>query len=165
MKQIHIPGFVSARAMKDKHNLNRKSAISQNISWTIQKGSWMIHFILTGVFVSAFSQILGYSKAWQLTVITYNSTTFIFFHWIVGDPFDNSYRDFTFWEQMAEQLGQTSTLKFMSIYPVLLFMFVTRLVNWEFTYFILAVISLVLVVVPKLGFMHMKRIFGIKRHD
>ncbi|KAI4291456.1 hypothetical protein PAPHI01_0730 [Pancytospora philotis] len=139
--------------------------VSQNISWTIQKGSWIIHFVLTGIFWASYSQLFGYAKAWQLTAITYNISTFIFFHWMIGDPFDATYRDFTFWEQMAVQLGQTSTLKFMAIYPVLLFMFVSRLVEWKVKYFIPGVISLVLVVVPKLGFMHMRRIFGIKRHD
>lgn len=146
---------------KDKES----AVVSQNISWTIQKGSWIIHFILTALFWIVFSQIFGFSTAWQLTVITYNVITFIFFHWIVGDPFDASYRDFTFWEQMAVQLGQSSTLKFMSVYPVLLFMLVTRMVKWDAKLFCAAVISLVLVVVPKLGFMHMRRIFGIERHD
>ncbi|KAI5168554.1 hypothetical protein PAEPH01_0227 [Pancytospora epiphaga] len=144
---------------------DKNVVISQNISWTIQRGSWAIHFILTIAFLLTFSQIFGHSTAWQATVIAYNFVTFIFFHWIVGDPFDASYRDFTFWEQMAVQLGQSSTLKFMSLYPVLQFMLVTRLVNWDIRLFVLAVVSLVLVVVPKLGFMHMRRIFGIERHD
>lgn len=143
----------------------KNTVVSQNISWTIQKGSWIIHFILTFIIWASLLQIFGSSKAWQLTVICYNTVTFIFFHWIVGDPFDTSYVEYTFWEQMADQLGQTATLKFMSAYPVLLFMFVNRIVNWSKPLLIIAFISLILVVVPKLGFMHMKRIFGIKRHD
>lgn len=143
----------------------KKVVVSQNISWTIQKGSWLIHFVLTFLFWIVFSQIWGYSKGWQVSVICYNFITFFFFHWIVGDPFDTNYRGFTFWEQMAVQLGQTSTLKFMAIYPVLLFMFVNRLVDWDKKLLCIAVISLALVVVPKLGFMHLKRILGIRRYD
>ena len=139
--------------------------LSQNISWTIQKGSWIMHLILTFIFWIMLSQIFGRAIGWQLTVITYNVCTFIFFHWIVGDPFDNSYRDFTFWEQMAVQLQHSSTLIFMSIYPVILFMVVSRVVIWNPKMLIVAIISLSFVVIPKLGFMHMKRVFGIKRHD
>lgn len=146
-----------------KHN--RNVCISQNITWTIQKGSWAVHFILTLLFWVILSQLFGYSMGSQLTVVFYNVLTFIFFHWIVGDPFTTEYREFTFWEQMAVQLGQSSTLRFMSIYPVLLFMLVNRLVTWNIKVFTVAIISLLLVVIPKLGFMHMKRVFGIDRHD
>lgn len=139
--------------------------LSQNVSWTIQKGSWVIHFLLTFIFWIMLSQIFGHTIGCQLTVIMYNVCTFIFFHWIVGDPFDNSYRDFTFWEQMSEQLQHSSTLIFMSIYPVILFMAASRAVIWNPKLLTIAVISLGFVVVPKLGFMHMKRVFGIKRHD
>ena len=139
--------------------------LSQNVSWTIQKGSWLIHLIVTFILWITLSQIFGHSIGWQLTVITYNIVTFIFFHWIVGDPFDTSYREFTFWEQVTEQLEHSSTLIFMSVYPVILFMVVSRIVVWKIKLLIVAIISLALVVVPKLGFMHMKRIFGIKRHD
>lgn len=142
----------------------KQLAISQNVSWTIQKGSWLIHFVMTGLFLVLYSQIFGFSKACQLTVITYNIATFIFFHLIVGDPFDNTYRNCTVWEQMAVQLNQSSTLKFMSTYPVLLFVLVTRLVEWSRVYFYIAFISLLFVVIPKLGFMHMRRLFGIEVH-
>ena len=142
------------------------NTLSQNISWTIQKGSWMIHFLITLLFWLTLVEVCGSKeRAWQWTVVAYNLITFMFFHWLVGDPFNTEYRDFTFWEQMAVQLGQSSTLKFMAIYPVLLFMFVTRLVEWNTWIFLVAFASLVLVVVPKFGFMHMKRIFGIDRQD
>jgi hypothetical protein len=44
-------------------------------------------------------------------------------------------------------------------------MIVSRLITWNLRLFIVAIISLGFVVVPKLGFMHMKRVFGIKTHD
>ncbi|KAI5149304.1 hypothetical protein ENBRE01_0821 [Enteropsectra breve] len=143
----------------------KEICVSQNISWTIQRGSWTMHFILTFFFWIVFSQIFGQNKGWQLTVICYNIITFLFFHWIVGDPFDSNYRDYTFWEQITVQLKHTPTLIFMSVYPVLLFMLANRMAVWNTPLYFIAIISLVLVVVPKLGFMHMKRIFGINRHD
>jgi ORMDL family len=148
--------------MAHKHH---KVDISENISWTVQKGASVMHFILTFLICLILTQAFGYNMAWQLTVIIYNILTFIFFHWIVGDPFDTNYRNYTFWEQITEQLEHSYSLIFMSVYPVLLFMAVNRIVVWNTWLFYIAVISLAFVVVPKLGFMHMKRIFGIKRFD
>lgn len=138
--------------------------VSSNISWTIQKGSWIVHFIVTGFITLFFTQMFGRNYGMQISVISYNIISFIFFHWIVGDPFATEYRDCTFWEQMALQLGESSTLKFLALYPVFFFLVVHRIVVWDVKLFFLAFVSLILVVVPKLGFMHMKRVFKIKRH-
>lgn len=136
--------------------------VSSNVSWTIQKGSWAIHFIVTGFIALFFVQMFGKNYGMQISVISYNIISFIFFHWIVGDPFTTEYRDYTFWEQMALQLGESSTLKFLALYPVFLFLLVHRIVVWDIKLLCLAFVSLILVVVPKLGFMHMKRVFGIR---
>lgn len=139
---------------------------SQNISWTLYPGSWLVHFIITFFIWTICGQLWGRAFAWQLTVLIYNATTFVFFHWIVGDPFDTAYREFTFWEQMAVQLGHTPSLLFMSFYPVLLFVVSTRMVaQWNTGLFWSAVVSLGFVVVPKLSFMHMKRLFGIRKYN
>lgn len=148
--------------MKNKKN---KTALSSNISWTIQKGSWAIHFIITLLITFLFNQMFGVNTGLQIAVITYNILSFIFFHWIVGDPFSTEYKQFTFWEQMASQLEESSSLTFLALYPILLFLLINRLVHWNITLFVLSFISLILVVIPKLGFMHMKRVFGIKRYD
>lgn len=140
-------------------------AISSNIAWTIEKGSWLAHIALTSLLAMLFSQILGKNTGLQVSVISYNISSFIFFHWIVGDPFSGSYEECTFWEQMALQLEQSSSLVFLALYPVVLFMIVHRIVIWDTRLLIVAGISLLFVVVPKLGFMHMKRVFGIKRYD
>ncbi|ELA42895.1 uncharacterized protein VICG_00210 [Vittaforma corneae ATCC 50505] len=139
--------------------------VSSNVAWTIQKGSWLIHFVLTGLLAMFLTQILGKNLGLQVSVISYNIGSFIFFHWIVGDPFNSKYNECTFWEQMAIQLGHSSSLIFLALYPVLLFMIVHRMVEWDMRLLIIAGISLLFVVIPKLGFMHMKRVFGIKRYD
>ena len=144
---------------------NAKIGISSNVSWTIQKGSWLVHFVITGLISLTFIQIFGRNKGLQLALISYNCISFLFFHWIVGDPFNSEYKDFTFWEQMTIQLEDSSSLTFMALYPVILFFAVHRSVEWEKPLFVIATISLLFVVIPKLGFMHMKRVFGIKRYD
>lgn len=144
---------------------NSKIGISSNVSWTIQKGSWLVHFVITGLITLLFTQAFGRNKGLQLALILYNCSSFLFFHWIVGDPFNSEYKDFTFWEQMNIQLEDSSSLTFMALYPIVLFFAVHRLVEWEKSLFFIASISLLFVVIPKLGFMHMKRVFGIKRYD
>jgi len=148
-----------------KNKVTPSVNVSSNISWTIQKGSWIAHIIITTLLSLLFVQLLGLNLGMQYAIITYNVCSFIFFHWIVGDPFNSDYKDCTFWEQMAIQLGHTSTLKFMALYPVAFFMIAHTIVTWNVWLLIVASITLALVVIPKLGFMHMKRVFGIKRYD
>ncbi|KAL6122203.1 hypothetical protein NUSPORA_00762 [Nucleospora cyclopteri] len=139
--------------------------LSANISWTIQKGSWIMHPLLTFAIYLLTSYFFTSNYSLQLTLVSYNMITFIFFHWIVGDPFDKNNREFTFWEQVTEQIEAPSTLIYMSLFPVVLFMFVNRIVDWNIKMYILSVISLLLVTIPKLSFMHMKRLFGVRRYD
>ncbi len=146
-----------------KRGKNSKVYYSSNISWTLQKGSWLIHFIMTALFYVLYSQFISNNLSYQLTILTYNISTFIFFHWIVGDPFDKNFREFTFWEQLQEQMENSNTLIFMALYPVILFMIINKLVIWDGTLYVMSWISLLMVVIPKLSFMHMKRIF--KRYD
>lgn len=143
----------------------QKVVYSSNISWTIQKGSWLIHFVVTFLIGNLLVTVFGKNKGLQIVTITYNIVSFIFFHWIVGDPFKAEFKEYTFWEQMQSELENSSTLMFMALYPIVLFFFVHRLVDWNRWMFYIAMFSLFLVVIPKLGFMHMKRIFGIKRYD
>lgn len=138
-----------------------KEIISDNISWTVQKGSWITHIVVTVLFLLVFRTLLNPNLAWQFTVLFYNFATFIFFHWIVGDPFDHDYYDCTFWEQMNEQLSATSSMVFLGAFPVVLFMMCNHLVVWGYLFYP-CIVSLGLVVIPKLGFMHKKRLFGIR---
>lgn len=164
---IFIVSSVYKFNIKSKHMVKSKQFIniSSNVSWTVQKGSWMIQIIVTVLISMLFTQLFGSNLGLQVSTIFYNICSFIFFHWIIGDPFDTAYKECTFWEQMAIQLEDSSTLTFMALYPVLFFMFVHRMVVWNTKLFYIACISLTLVVIPKLGFMHMKRVFGIKRYD
>lgn len=147
--------------------LDKKTAseLSSNISWTLEKGSWIGHFAVTIIIGMFFTQILGKNKGLQLAIIVYNLVSFFFFHWIVGDPFSTENKGFTFWEQMSVHISVSSSLRFLALYPIFLFLLVNRLVEWSIALLIISLISLSLVVIPKLGFMHMKRVFGIRRYD
>lgn len=146
--------------MKDQKN--RRVGVSQNVAWTLQRGSWIIH-VLTVVFLKlTLSTVFGSEVGWQLGLIIYNICTFIFFHLISGDPFTNKYGFCTFWEQLSEQLEDSSGLIFIAIFPLLAFIMINFIVRWNPFLFWACVASLFLVVVPKLGFMHLKRILFFK---
>ncbi|KAG0418628.1 hypothetical protein EQH57_0709 [Dictyocoela roeselum] len=140
------------------------SGLSQNIAWTITKGSWLTHIFLTLAINTLLSHIFGKNKGLQATILCYNIITFIFFHWILGDPFNSQYNNHTFWEQLTEQLENSpESLFFLGIYPIALFIFCNHVVDWDGILFYLCVASLGLVVLPKLEFMHLRRVLNFRR--
>ncbi|TBT99871.1 ORM1-like protein [Hamiltosporidium tvaerminnensis] len=138
------------------------SGVSQNVAWTLQKGSWITHITVTILVKVLYAQLFNPNLSWQLTILTYNFCSFIFFHWIIGDPFDHQYCGHTFWEQMTEQLENSPSLIFLCVYPVVLFIIGNHIVEWNAIMFYLCVFSLCIVIIPKFGFMHRKRLFGIR---
>lgn len=139
----------------------KNSGLSQNIQWALQTKSWATHVLGTLGCLFLYLLFFDMNTGVQLTILTYNVTTFIFFHAIMGDPFDHRFKSCTFWEQMCEQVNNPRSLMFMSLYPCFLFALGSRLVEWNIVMFYLCVFSLCIVIIPKFGFMHMKRIFGI----
>lgn len=139
----------------------KNSGLSQNIQWALQRKSWAVHVI--GTLGSLFFYLFFFdmNTGIQLTILTYNITTFILLHAIMGDPFDHRFKSCTFWEQMCEQVNNPRKLMFMSLYPCFLFALGSRIVKWNIVLFYLCVFSLCIVIIPKFGFMHMKRILGV----
>ncbi|KAF7683117.1 hypothetical protein TCON_1665 [Astathelohania contejeani] len=132
--------------------------VSQNIAWTLQNGSFTFHIIITVLVRILYCELIGEQISWPLTILTYNFLTFIFFHWIEGDPFDSRYRSYTFWEQLVEQLEPSTVVAFYTLFPIVLFLIANRLVQWTKLTFYLSFFSLCLVVIPKFRFMNHKRI-------
>lgn len=138
------------------------SGVSQNVSWIFQKGSYLTHIIVVMLISFLYRLFFTYSLSIQLTVISYNLITFIFFHWIKGDPFETKFEGYTFWEQVVEQLEFNNATLFLGLFPLLLFFTSTYIIKWNIKLYFIGVITLCIVVIPKLGFMHKRRIFGIK---
>ncbi|KAF9763323.1 hypothetical protein NGRA_1337 [Nosema granulosis] len=139
--------------------------VSENISWVFQKGSWSIHVIFTAVIKLTLAQFMTENFSWQATILTYNVLTFLLFHWKVGDPFSSQYFNCTFWEQLNEQAGGSIHMRFLSLYPVILFIIVNKIVDWNKYMFCIYMVSLFMVVIPKLSFMHLRRVFGYRSHN
>lgn len=138
------------------------SGVSQNVSWIFQKGSYLTHMLVVFFINLIFRLFISTSLSIQLTVISYNIITFILFHWIKGDPFETKFEGYTFWEQVVEQLEFNNATLFLGLFPLLLFFISTYIIYWNEKLYIIGIISLFIVIIPKLGFMHRRRLFGIE---
>jgi hypothetical protein len=136
--------------------------VSENISWIFQKGSWFIHILLTLIIKLSLSLFVSENTSWQWCIILYNLITFYFFHWKVGDPFSQDYYNYTFWEQIVEQSEDTKQVRFLALYPAILFVIINKIIYWDNFLLYIYILTLIMVTVPKLSFMHHRRIFGLR---
>ncbi|WUR02310.1 Orm1-like membrane protein [Vairimorpha necatrix] len=139
--------------------------MSENISWIFQKGSWFLHILLVVLLKLTIYQFSSENVSWQLSILFYNLITFYFFHWKVGDPFSQDFYNHTVWEQIVEQSDDALQVRFLALYPALLFVIVNKLVSWNYGILFVYFLSLLMVTIPKLSFMHMKRICGIRSYN
>ncbi|KAI5192301.1 hypothetical protein NEMIN01_1930 [Nematocida minor] len=124
--------------------------ISPNVEWSLEPSTWLGQTLLTGTVWFILRQIFTKPIAWTLTIWLYNIVTFVFFHAILGDPFNPEYSGLTFWEQLMIQLKGSSGMSFFTLFPVMLFLCGARLAKFNNALFILNFISLILVVTPKI---------------
>ena len=137
--------------------------ISQNIAWTLNKSSWLIHPLALVFIYLTLCIAVNSNTSLQLTLTIYNISTFILFHMIPGIPFNDRYSTHTFWEQLSEQLESSSGLIFISIFPIIAFFAINLIVCWCPALLYTCIASLILVAIPKLGFMHLRRMLSISK--
>ncbi|EIJ87296.1 hypothetical protein NEPAR06_2059 [Nematocida parisii] len=124
--------------------------ISPNVEWSLEPSTWFGQTLLTGTVLFILTQMVSKSIAWTVTIWLYNIITFVFFHAILGDPFNPEYSGLTFWEQLMIQLKGSSGMSFFTLFPVVLFLCGARFAKFSNFLFIVNFISLVLVVAPKM---------------
>lgn len=129
-----------------------ESYISPNVEWSLEPSTWFGQTLLTFTAWFIFSQIFSVQMSWTLTIVIYNLVTFVFFHAIIGDPFNQEYAHFTFWEQLEDQLDDSNARTFFLTFPIVLFLIGARFGRFSNVYFFVSLISVLLVVVPKLPF-------------
>lgn len=130
-----------------------ESYISPNVEWSLEPSTWFGQTLLTFTVQFVFSQIFSRQVSWTLTIVIYNLVTFLFFHAIMGDPFNQEYAHFTFWEQLVDQLEDSSAKTFFLTFPIVLFLLGTRFARFNNVFFTINLLSVLLVVVPKLPFL------------
>ncbi|KAG5461907.1 MAG: ORMDL family [Olpidium bornovanus] len=90
--------------------------------------------------------------------------SFFMFHWIRGVPFEfnqGAFDDLTLWEQIDHGVQFTPTRKFLTAFPILLFLLSTHYTNYDVPTFMINLTALVVVLIAKLPSMDRVRLFGI----
>ncbi|KAI4160229.1 MAG: hypothetical protein LQ342_005941 [Letrouitia transgressa] len=145
-------------------HLSDQSAIPNvNANWVNSKGAWSIHVVLIIALKILFNIIPGVSQetSWTLTNITYMFGSYLMFHWVRGVPFEfnaGAYDNLNMWEQIDNGDQYTPAKKFLLIVPILLFLASTHYTHYDLTYFLINVLAVLGVVIPKLPWSHRKRI-------
>lgn len=122
-------------------------------------------FVVARIILGGFG--LNARAAWTIVNFLHAVISFVLFHIIKGSPIvqdHGEYGELTVWEQIDDQMQFTDARKFLTIFPIALFLVCCNAANWDsltLAYFWLNFIPAAIVVVPKLPFMHKVRLFGI----
>ncbi|XP_053953359.1 ORM1-like protein [Anastrepha obliqua] len=141
-----------------------------NATWLSARGMWLayglgvlaVHLILLSV------PFISIPIAWTLTNLLHNAAHLYFLHIIKGAPWlsieNDCARRLTHWEQIDNGEQFTTTRKFLTAVPILLFLLTCIYTRNDPDHFIANFISLVLVTLPKLPQFHGVRLFNINKY-
>uniref|UniRef100_A0A2K5P884 ORMDL sphingolipid biosynthesis regulator 2 n=4 Tax=Primates TaxID=9443 RepID=A0A2K5P884_CERAT len=105
---------------------------------------------------------------WTLTNVIHNLAMYVFLHTVKGTPFETpdqgKARLLTHWEQMDYGLQFTSSRKFLSISPIVLYLLASFYTKYDAAHFLINTASLLSVLLPKLPQFHGVRVFGINKY-
>ncbi|KRX99551.1 ORM1-like protein 3, partial [Trichinella pseudospiralis] len=141
-----------------------------NSSWLSTRGAWAAYcssvFLL---FIFLFLVIsVPTDYVYTATNVLHNFAMYIIMHQIKGAPWlavdQGECRRLTFWEQIDSGVQFTATKKFMSVFPILLFLITNIANNYKFDHFLVNLLSLFVVLLPKSPQFHKVRVFGINKY-
>ncbi|XP_065197443.1 ORM1-like protein 1 [Sycon ciliatum] len=153
-------------------NCERRSGDTENPneSWLSNRGAWFTWVGVTlGVhFCFLCLPPLSTAHAWTLTNAVHTAVMFFILHMVKGSPFggasDGEERYLTHWEQIDGGKQFTATKKFLTAFPVVLFLLASFYTSYEFTHFVANLTLMLLAVIPKLPQLHGVRLFGINKY-
>lgn len=124
--------------------------------WSLT-GAWTIHIVLIAALKVFYDIIPGVSQetSWTLTNISYMFGSYLMFHWVRGVPFEfnaGAYDNLNMWEQIDNGDQYTPAKKFLLSVPIVLFLLSTHYTHYDFTYFVINLLAVLAVVIPKLPF-------------
>ncbi|CAG7820070.1 unnamed protein product [Allacma fusca] len=141
-----------------------------NVSWLNSRGMWLTYSIVVTLLHLFLLSVpfLSIPVAWTLTNLIHNSINFVFLHVLKGAPWEPQdqglARRLTHWEQIDYGVQFTSTRKFLTIFPIILFFLASFYTRYDPRHFILNFVTLLFVVIPKLPQFHRVRLFGINKY-
>ena len=144
--------------------------INRNISWLDEKGSWLAYVVgLAASLLLLVAAGLSWAVAWCLLTVLHGLTTLFLFHFRMGAPAFNgtdmsSMDQYTWWEQVDNGELNTDNRKFLTLVPLVLFMFSSHYA-WgvEFGWLAAATLVSAIILIAKLPLMHNRRLFGLNR--
>lgn len=145
------------------------SFTNPNSDWVNSRGAWITNVFLVVITKLLFSVIpfINNEASWTLTNLSYMLGSFFMFHWIRGVPFEfnqGAWDDLTLWEQIDHGMQFTPTRKFLTAFPIVLFLLSTHYTHYDVPTFVVNLVALVVVLIAKLPSMDRVRLFGINEH-
>ncbi|OXB60902.1 hypothetical protein ASZ78_009394 [Callipepla squamata] len=146
------------------------SEVNPNTRVMNSRGMWLTYALGVGLLHIVLLSIPFFSVpvAWTLTNVIHNLGMFIFLHAVKGTPFETpdqgKARLLTHWEQLDYGVQFTSSRKFFTISPIILYFLASFYTKYDPTHFIFNTTSLLTVLIPKLPQLHGVRIFGINKY-
>ncbi|NXS53516.1 ORML2 protein, partial [Brachypteracias leptosomus] len=134
------------------------------------RGVWLAYGISVGILHLVLLSVpfLSLPVVWTLTNLIHNLVMYVLLHGVKGTPFETPdqgrARLLTHWEQMDHGAQFTSSRKFLSVSPVVLYLLTSFYTKYDPLHFVLNTTSLLSVLLPKLPQFHGVRVFGINKY-
>ncbi|KTG35988.1 hypothetical protein cypCar_00042736, partial [Cyprinus carpio] len=143
-------------------NPNTRVMNSRGIWLTYALGVGMLHIVLLSI------PFFTVPVVWTLTNVIHNFGMYVFMHAVKGTPFETpdqgKARLLTHWEQLDYGVQFTSSRKFFTISPIILYFLASFYTKYDTAHFVINTASLLSVLIPKLPQLHGVRIFGINKY-
>ncbi|XP_075253080.1 ORM1-like protein 2 [Convolutriloba macropyga] len=159
-------------ALRRNQSIQRFNTLNPNAYWMNSKGAWVTYVCLIIMMHLCLLAMpwFGTDMAWTLTNVIHGVAMYVYFHHVKGLPFDStnfepdcSFR-LTLWEQLDDGKQYTDTRKFLICVPIVLFIIVSFYTKHEMVFFLVNFIVLMFNLIPKLPYLHKKRLFGINKY-
>uniref|UniRef100_A0A8C6FJA8 N(6)-L-threonylcarbamoyladenine synthase n=1 Tax=Moschus moschiferus TaxID=68415 RepID=A0A8C6FJA8_MOSMO len=136
------------------------SEVNPNTRVMNSRGMWLTYALGVGLLHIVLLSIPFFSVpvAWTLTNVIHNLGMYVFLHAVKGTPFETpdqgKARLLTHWEQLDYGVQFTSSRKFFTISPIILYFLASFYTKYDTTHFILNTASLLSVLIPKMPQLH-----------
>ena len=146
-----------------------QSLANNNVNWMSSGSFWVAYVLAICAFRGTLFALLPKPYAspeleWTLTNVAHAVVSFVGLHWNRGSPIwadQGEHANHTVWEQIDNGAPWTPTHKFLLIVPVVLFLVSLHFTHYEAGPLVVNLVTLAVLVVPKLPEMHEFRLFGI----
>uniref|UniRef100_A0A6J3RBC9 ORM1-like protein 1 n=1 Tax=Tursiops truncatus TaxID=9739 RepID=A0A6J3RBC9_TURTR len=141
------------------------SEVNPNTRVMNSRGMWTAYALGVGLLRIV---LLSIPVAWTLTNVIPNLGMYVFLHAVKGTPFETpdqgKARLLTHWDQRDYGVQFTSSRKFFTVSPIILYFLASFYTKYDPTHFILNTAALLSVLVPKMPQLRGVRIFGMNKY-